>query len=397
MIKKRIIYFDCFSGISGDMILGAFANVGINFQEITNQLKSLDVKGYKLQLRHLKKNGINGSKVDIVINKSSQKDKTIRTFKVIKSIIQKSELPQSVKSNSIEIFRRLGNAEGKVHGTSIDKIHFHEVGAIDSIIDIVGGSLCMSLLNVDHVISSPINTGEGIIKSEHGNLPIPAPATMELLKGIPCYSKGTKKELTTPTGAAFIGHFAKKFGSLPDMNVISIGYGAGESEIKEMPNLLRIVVGETFNSFHDKSMKIIETNIDDMNPEFYDYVIDRLFKQGAVDVFFTPVHMKKNRIGFLLSVIVPYESFDEIVNIILSETTTFGIRYYDINRVIISRKRELVRTKFGNVYIKIGERSGMPLSVSPEYEECKKIASKKGIPIKTVYEEVLRAYKKKEG
>ncbi|SVD46165.1 uncharacterized protein METZ01_LOCUS399019, partial [marine metagenome] len=284
--------------------------------------------------------------------------------------------PQIVKNNSIEIFLRLANAEAKVHGTTIDKIHFHEVGAIDSIIDIVGGSLCMFLLNVDYVISSPINTGEGVVKCEHGNLPIPAPATIELLKGIPCYSKGVKKELTTPTGAAFIGHYANKFGSMPDMKVTFIGYGAGEAEIKDMPNLLRVVTGESLSSFQDQSMKVIETNIDDMNPEFYEHVIDRLFKIGAADAFFSPVHMKKNRIGFLLSVIVSNEFFDTIVNIILSETSTLGIRYYDVNRIVLPRKRKLVKTQFGKVYVKIGESSGKVLTVSPEYDDCKKISLK---------------------
>ncbi len=193
MNKKRIIYFDCFSGISGDMILGAFVNMEIDINEIRKRLKSLNLKGYKLQSKDVKRNGFNGCKVDVILNKSSQINKAARSYKVIKSIIQKSDLPQIVKNNSIEIFLRLANAEAKVHGTTIDKIHFHEVGAIDSIIDIVGGSLCMFLLNVDYVISSPINTGEGVVKCEHGNLPIPAPATIELLKGIPCYSKGVNR------------------------------------------------------------------------------------------------------------------------------------------------------------------------------------------------------------
>ena len=390
MNSNRVIYFDCFSGISGDMILGAFVNLGVDIKEIQNWLKSLNLKDYKLNSREVKRNGFVGTKVNVVLNKTSQKSHCARSFNDIKRLIEKSDLPQIVKFNSIEIFQRIGKVEAKVHGTTINKIHFHEVGAIDSIIDIVGGSLAVNLLDPDLIISSPINTGEGVVKCGHGILPVPAPATLELLKGIPCYSSGVEKELTTPTGAAFIGHFAGEFGSLPNMDVLSTGYGAGTHEIKNTPNLLRVVLGKSEELYHHRSMKVIETNIDDMNPEFYDYVIDQLFKVGAVDVFFAPINMKKNRPGILLSVITSTEYFDLVVRVLLEETSTLGVRHYDVGRVALPRKQKIIMTPFGKVRVKIGGLNESTRSISPEYEDCRKIALKKEIPVKRVYDEALK-------
>ena len=372
------------------MILGAFVNLGVDIKEIQSWLKSLNLKDYKLNSREVKRNGFVGTKVNVVLNKTSQKSHCARSFNDIKRLIEKSDLPQIVKFNSIEIFQRIGKVEAKVHGTTINKIHFHEVGAIDSIIDIVGGSLAMDLLDADLIVSSPINTGEGIVKCNHGILPVPAPATLELLKGIPFYSSGVKYELTTPTGAAFIGHFAEKFGSLPSMEMLSTGYGAGTHEIKNIPNLLRVVLGKSEELSHHRSMKVIETNIDDMNPEFYDYVIDQLFKVGAVDVFFAPINMKKNRPGILLSVITSTEYFDSVVRVILEETSTLGVRHYDVGRVALPRKQKIIMTPFGKVRVKIGGLNESTRSISPEYEDCRKIALKKEIPVKRVYDEALK-------
>ena len=391
MSDKRVIYFDCFSGISGDMILGALVNLGTDIKKIRDHLKSLNLKSFKLNTRQVKRNGLIGTKINVVLNNTSQKSHHARSFNDIKSLIEKSDLPKTVQFNSIAIFRRIGKVEAKVHGTTINNIHFHEVGAIDSIVDIVGGSLAMDLLDADLVVSSPINTGEGIVKCDHGILPVPAPATLELLKGIPCYSSGVEKELTTPTGAAFIGHFAEKYGSLPNMEVLNTGYGAGTHEIKKIPNLLRVVLGVSKKSCHHGSMKVIETNIDDMNPEFYDYVIDQLFKVGAVDVFFTPINMKKNRPGILLSVITSKEDFDSVVQVLLEKTSTLGVRHYDVDRVVLPRKHKMIMTVFGKVRVKIGGLDEKTRTISPEYEDCRKIALKKEIPIKKVYDEALKA------
>jgi uncharacterized protein (TIGR00299 family) protein len=396
MSGKRVIYFDCFSGISGDMILGSLVDLGVDVKLIRKELKKINLKGYKLTSHQVKRNGIMGTKVNVVIDPSIQKRNQARSFTDIKKLIVKSSLSEYVKTDSIEIFRRIGTVEAKIHGTSLDKIHFHEIGAIDSIIDIVGGAICMSLLNIDIVFSSALNTGEGLINCEHGTIPIPAPATLKLLEGIPCYSSGTKNELTTPTGAAFIGYYGSKFGSLPKMNIMKSGYGAGSHEIKEIPNLLRVVLGEVLIPSKIITMKVIETNIDDMNPEFYDHIMSQLLIAGAVDVFLTAVHMKKNRPGTLLTTVVSNDKFHSIVQIILEETSTFGIRHYDVVRTELKRENKLIKTPFGKVRIKIGTFAGSRLTVSPEYEDCKKLALKKGIPVKRVYEETLLIAKQME-
>jgi len=396
MSGKRVIYFDCFSGISGDMILGSLVDLGIDVKLIRKELKKINLKGYKLTSHQVKRNGIMGTKVNVVIDPSIQKRNQARSFTDIKKLIVKSSLSENVKTDSIEIFRRIGTVEAKIHGTSLDKIHFHEIGAIDSIVDIVGGAICMSLLNIDIVFSSALNTGEGLINCEHGTIPIPAPATLKLLEGIPCYSSGTKNELTTPTGAAFIGYYGSKFGSLPKMNIMKSGYGAGSHEIKEIPNLLRVVLGEVLIPSKIITMKVIETNIDDMNPEFYEHIMSQLLIAGAADVFFTAVHMKKNRPGTLLTTVVSNDKFHSIIQIILEETSTFGIRHYDVVRTELKRENKLIKTPFGKVRIKIGTFAGSRLTVSPEYEDCKKLALKKGIPVKRVYEETLLIAKQME-
>ena len=391
MSVKNIIYFDCFSGISGDMILGALVDLGVNFKTICKNLDGLNIKGYKLVSQRVKRNGISGTKINVVIDRSHKvKHKHSRSFNDIKDLIKKSKLSEKVKFDSIEIFHRIGKVEAKIHGTTLNKIHFHELGAIDSILDIVGGSLGMSLLNPGIVHSSPLNTGEGIVKCEHGILPIPAPATMKLLEGIPCYSNGIKKELTTPTGAAFIGHFADEYGSMPNMCILGSGYGAGDNELKEVPNLLRIVHGEIIELSGTSVMKVVETNIDDMSPELYDHVMDELFKAGAVDVFMTSVYMKKNRPGTLLSALVSDKNIDSVIKSIFTETSTFGLRYYDINRTTLVREEKLVKTPFGKIRVKIGSLNQERLSIAPEYEDCRKIASRKKIPLKKIYDEVLR-------
>ena len=389
MSGKRVIYFDCFSGISGDMILGSLVDLGVDVKLIRKELKKINLKGYKLTSHQVKRNGIMGTKVNVVIDPSIQKRNQARSFTDIKKLIVKSSLSENVKTDYIEIVSRIGTVEAKIHGTSLDKIHFHEIGAIDSIVDIVGGAICMSLLNIDIVFSSALNTGEGLINCEHGTIPIPAPATLKLLEGIPCYSSGTKNELTTPTGAAFIGYYGSKFGSLPKMNIMKSGYGAGSHEIKEIPNLLRVVLGEVLIPSKIITMKVIETNIDDMNPEFYDHIMSQLLIAGAADVFLTAVHMKKNRPGTLLTTVVSNDKFHSVVQIILEETSTFGIRHYDVVRTELKRENKLIKTPFGKVRIKVGTFAGSRLTVSPEYEDCKKLALKKGIPVKRVYEETL--------
>ena len=384
----QVAYFDCHSGISGDMILGALIDAGVKPQAIRKGLSSLQLKGYELKSRRVKRGLFSGTKVDIVL--SSKAHIHSRTFTDIKKLLQRSKLPKPVVEDSIEIFLRLGKAEAKVHRTTIDKVHFHEVGAVDSIVDIVGGVIGMRELGVDQVLASPLNTGEGTVKCDHGILPVPAPATLELLKGIPCYSSGIQYELTTPTGAAMIGFWAEAFQSLPLVKIKNTGYGAGSHVIPSHANLLRILVGETEGKGSEKVL-LVETNIDDMNPEFYDHIMERLFSAGALDVFYTSVIMKKNRPAVKVSVLVSPVKREAISQILLTETSTFGVRVSEVDRIVLDRQSIEVSTPYGKVAVKVGSMGGQMVHFSPEYENCKQIAKKKKIPVKRVYDAAWQA------
>ena len=385
----KIAYFDCFSGISGDMILGALADLGNDFSFIKKELKKLDLKGYSLSHKKVKRGVIETTRVDVkVTEKSSSK----RNLKSIISIIKNSGLAEKIKNDSIKIFRRLAEAEATVHGTTINKIHFHEVGAIDSIVDIVGSVIGIHHLNISKIVSSSINIGSGFVKCDHGTLPVPAPAVVEMLRGVPCFSSGTRQELTTPTGAAVIVTLANEFGSLPELKTDRVGYGAGGKNLKEMPNALRIILGElSIANELKKEIFVLETNIDDMNPEFYDVVMEKLFQAGAVDVFLTPIIMKKNRPATKLSVLTQQQNVEMLANEVLKNTTSFGIRFYPVERVMLEREFQEIETVLGKVKVKIGKRDGEICHISPEYEHCKKISREQGIPIKKVYEEIQSA------
>ncbi len=385
----KIAYFDCFSGISGDMILGALADLGNDFSFIKKELKKLDLKGYSLSHKKVKRGVIETTRVDVkVTEKSSSK----RNLKSIISIIKNSGLAEKIKNDSIKIFRRLAEAEATVHGTTINKVHFHEVGAIDSIVDIVGSVIGIHHLNISKIVSSSINIGSGFVKCDHGTLPVPAPAVVEILRGVPCFSSGIRQELTTPTGAAVIVTLANEFGSLPELKTDRVGYGAGGKNLKEMPNALRIILGElSIANELKKEIFVLETNIDDMNPEFYDVVMEKLFQAGAVDVFLTPIIMKKNRPATKLSVLTQQQNVEMLANEVLKNTTSFGIRFYPVERVMLEREFQEIETVLGKVKVKIGKRDGEICHISPEYEHCKKISREQGIPIKKVYEEIQSA------
>ncbi|MEE8260294.1 MAG: nickel pincer cofactor biosynthesis protein LarC [Nitrospinaceae bacterium] len=388
----KIAYFDCHSGISGDMVLGALVDAGVDLKAIRKGLASLGLKGYEIKSKRVKRGLFGGTKVDVVLSPKAHTHS--RTFTHIEKLLKRSKLQKSIVEDSIEIFLRIGKAEAKVHRTKIDKIHFHEVGAVDSIVDIVGGVIGMQELNVGQVLSSPLNTGEGTVECAHGVLPVPAPATLELLKGIPCYSSGIPYELTTPTGAAMIGFWAEAFQSLPLMKIQKSGYGAGSHVIKEHANLLRIIVGEAEGKGGAKIV-LVETNIDDMNPEFYDHIMDQLFSAGALDVFYTSVMMKKNRPAVKISVLAPPAKREAVSHILLTETSTFGIRFTEMDRIILDRQSMEVQTPYGKVTVKVGSLDGQVMRFSPEYENCKQIARKKKIPVKVVYDTVLQSAEKK--
>ncbi len=388
--KTRIAYFDCSSGISGDMILGALVDLGVRLADLRKGLGTLGLEGYRIQSRTVKRGMICGTKVDVrTVASRKGSPSPSRSFTDIRKMIQGSGLSPRVRSHAVAIFKAIAEAEARVHRTTIEKIHFHEVGAVDSIVDVVGGVLGLELLQVDRVYASPVNVGEGVVECQHGTLPVPAPATLRLLEGMPCYSSGVRKELATPTGAGFLRHYAEGFSSLPAMEILGAGYGAGTHEIHPAPNLLRIILGQTVGKGAEDPVVVVETNIDDMNPEFYDHVMESLFDAGAVDVYFTPVIMKKSRPAVQISVIAPVSRKEALAETLLRETSTFGVRFYEAGRRTLKREFKSLKTPLGTLKVKVGSLNGQVFQVAPEYEDCKKIARQKKRPLKQVYEEAL--------
>ena len=391
----RTAYFDCYSGISGDMILGALVDLGVNIKDIRKALKKIDLTGYKLQAKKVQRNGLSCTQITVVIEKSKHHDsQPHRSFTNIRRLIENSGLPAKVKSNSVEIFKRIAKVEAQIHNTTIEKIHFHEVGGIDSIVDIVGGVWAIESLKLDKIYSSALNVGEGFVDCAHGRLPVPAPATLKLLKGIPIFSTGVKTELTTPTGAALIGFYSSKFQSMPEMTISDDGYGAGSRIILSMPNLLRVMVGEMSLNEPD-SLVMIETNIDDMNPEIFDAVMDSLFKAGALDVYFSSIIMKKSRPATKISVLAEKQEREILSKILLRETTSFGVRFYDVGRLTLEREMQKLKTVYGIIKIKTGSLDGEIVQATPEFEDCRNAARKKKVSVKKVYDDVLAMAQKK--
>lgn len=388
MKTHRVAYFDCNSGISGDMILGALVDLGVDIKGIRNALKKIDLQGYKISSKNVKRNGLACTQVTVAVDKpKGRKSHAHRSFTSIKNLIEKSKLSSTIKSNSIEIFKRIGKVEAQIHKTTIDKIHFHEIGGVDSIVDIVGGVWAIESLKLDKIYSSSLNVGEGYVDCAHGRLPVPAPATLKLLKGIPIFSSGVKKELTTPTGAAMIGFYADKFGSIPAMTFKGEGYGAGSRIVPSIPNLLRVIEGETKEvMFNDLVM--IETNIDDMNPEIFETVMDSLFKGGALDVSLSSIMMKKNRPATKISVLTESDKRDSLAKVLLTETSSFGVRYFSVNRMVLDRELKKLKTPYGTLTIKLGRLDGEIVQVSPEFEDCIIVSRTKNLPVKLIYDEV---------
>ncbi len=383
----EIAYFDCFSGISGDMILGSLIDLGLDIEYLKNEFKKINLSGYEINAEKIKKRDISCIKVNITV-KDKQKH---RSLKEINALIDKSELNPEVKKKSKDIFLKLAKAESKVHNIDIDKIHFHEIGAIDSILDIIGAVIGLDKLNLKKIYCSTIPVGRGFVKSAHGKLPIPAPATSELLKGIPTYSTKVEGELTTPTGAAIITSLTNNFGEMPLIQIEKIGYGAGKSDF-DHPNLLRIFVGESLENYDTDVVNVIEVNIDDMNPEYYEVVFEKLLKNGALDVYLTNIQMKKNRPGIKLSIITPLEITNQLTDIIFNETTTFGIRIYKTHRKKLFVEKVKVKTKYGEITIKIGKTKDEIKLISPEYEDCKKLAQENNVSLKEIYELAKLSY-----
>ncbi|MDR4497711.1 MAG: nickel pincer cofactor biosynthesis protein LarC [Candidatus Scalindua sp.] len=384
----KIAYFDCFSGVSGDMILGALLHAGFTLHKLEGELRKIKIEGYELGQKKVTRSGITGTKFDVFIHqrKTSREGDHKRTFKTIARIINDSALDENIKKDSIRIFENLAKAEARVHDTSPDDVHFHEVGAVDSMIDIIGSVIALHALTIEKVCFSTIRTGTGVITCDHGTFPIPAPATVELLKGYTVTGTDIPYELTTPTGAAILTTLGESVKMCPEISLSEIGYGVGCREIPQIPNLLRVMIGETTSLYEQDEVWVVETNIDDMPGEHIGYLLEEVLHAGALDGYIMPIQMKKSRPGSLISVIVEDKNLSKIEDVIFYQSTTFGIRKYKTSRRKLSRKLVNVQTEFGMIQVKIGLFNGKIKNVAPEHEECKKIAAERGLPLKFVYQ-----------
>src|SRR5713101_6138981 len=387
----KLAYFDCFSGISGDMTLGALVDAGYDLALLRSGLEGLQIPSWAISAEKVWKNGMSATFVRVTAEDQTKH----RSLSAILEMFDKSQLSNSVRKNAAAIFRRLGEAEASVHDVPLEKIHFHEVGAVDAIVDIVGACIGCEALGIQKFACSPLNVGGGSAKMAHGILPVPAPATANLLQGKPTYSNGVQRELVTPTGAAIVATLCDTFGPQPAMSVASIGYGAGSADLEGQPNVLRIMIGEAAEKAvpgFDEEISVIEANLDDMNPQIYGYFQEKALAAGALDVYTTPVQMKKNRPGTLLSVLCKPADAQALMLLIFAETTTFGVRTYSAQRRVLPREFVKVNTSFGEVRVKLSRVNGRILHVSPEYDDCRKLAEEKNVPLQRVISEALRSY-----
>jgi uncharacterized protein (TIGR00299 family) protein len=384
----KVLCYDCFSGISGDMNLGAMIDLGIDASFLKNELQKLNLTGWELIAEKAQRHGITGTKVTV---RQTVHEHTHRHLSDIEKIINGSSLSEADKKLSMKIFTKIAAAEALVHDIPVDEIHFHEVGAIDSIIDVTGAAICYNNLKVDAVFISEVELGSGFVNCDHGKLPVPAPATAEIIKGLPVKTGGVDFEATTPTGAAILSVLGTGFSSGQTIKIEKTGYGIGHKDHPEVPNLLRVSLGETAERHSGHRALLIESNIDDMNPEFYDYLSERLFKAGASDVYCSQIIMKKGRPGVVFNVICEAGLEDLIKGIIFTESTTVGIRTFNFQKDTLAREFGKLTTIYGEVTIKRSFYNGKEVSVKPEYEECKKIASEKAIPVKEVYNNIMSA------
>ena len=387
----KLAYFDCFSGISGDMTLGALIDAGCSADLLRSELKSLQVPGWTLTAEKVWKNGMAATYV-CVKTEDQQKHRSLTT---ILEILKNSQLTPPVRERASCIFQKLAEAEAHVHDAPIEKVHFHEVGAVDAIVDIVGSCIGFHALGIARFACSPLNVGGGTAKMAHGLLPVPAPATARLLQGAPTFSNGVQRELVTPTGAAIVATLCDFFGPQPPMTVSAIGYGAGTADLEGQPNVVRLMIGDSadkISSASDEEISIIEANLDDMNPQIYGYVLEKALSAGALDVYTTALQMKKSRPGTLLTILCRPEDTDKMMSLIFAETTTFGVRTHRAQRRALPREWVNVSTSYGSVRIKLSRSNGHILHVTPEYDDCRKLAVEKQVPLQQVISEALRSY-----
>ncbi len=378
----KTAYLDCFSGISGDMVLGALLDAGLPFENLKEALYSLSLDGYRVKTKLEERGHMFGTRFLVEVDKDKQVERGIQE---IQKIIQGGQLSDNVKQKSIKIFELIARVEGRIHNRAVEEIHFHEVGAADSIIDIVGTLVGIEFFGIEAISVSSLPLGSGFVETAHGRLPLPAPATVSLLKGIPVYDSGLKYELVTPTGAALVKGLAGTFGAIPPMVVEEVGYGVGSRNLPDRPNLLRILIGRDQTEAQVDTVVMLETNLDDTNPEWVGFLMDRLFEAGALDVVFCPIQMKKNRPGILIQVMGRPQQRDSLMDILFKETTTLGIRFRYSQRKVLMRDTDEIESPWGKILAKKVVREDGSIFFLPEYEACRKIAEENGLPIKEIY------------
>ena len=398
MNPARIAYFDCFSGISGDMVLGALVDAGADLRAIEAELRKLGLEGWTISAEKVKRGQIFATHVKV----STTEGHHHRGLSIILGRIENAKLALRAAERARRIFTRLAESEARIHNLPVEQVHFHEVGAVDSIVDIVGAAVGFELLGIDEFACSPLDVGAGQVMTAHGLLPVPAPATADLLKGTPVYTSGIQKELVTPTGAAIATTLSTSYTKIPEMTLTAIGYGAGSMDFPEKANVMRLLIGEResvvagehSHGSADAPITVIETNLDDMSPQIYGYFVERAFAAGALDVFSTAVSMKKNRPGLLVTILCEPRNQARLTDLLFSETTTIGVRMHEARRRTLAREFLNVQTEFGEVRMKISRLNGSLLNATPEYDDCQRIAATKGIPLKEVLAAATYAFQK---
>lgn len=377
----KTLYFDCFAGASGDMILGAMVAAGVDPGFLREQLSLLGVSGFSIDFETVNRSGLSATYTRV----ETAHEHSHRSIADIKQIIHGSDLSGAVKQRAVQIFTRLAEAEARVHNEPVEHVHFHEVGALDAIVDVVGAAICFDALKIERFVCSPLHVGSGMMKMAHGQFPIPPPAVTELLKGVPFYATEIKGELLTPTGAAIITTVCSEYGPIPAIKTEATGYGAGTREYQDFPNVLRVLVGESeARDATDERLWMLETNLDDASPQIIGHIMDRVLALGALDCFFTPVQMKKNRPGVLLSVLCGRDEKEAVMKLLFTETTTIGVRSYEVTRRALQRSVVRVETQYGPIDVKVAHLDGRVVNEMPEFEQCREAAAQAGVPLKIV-------------
>lgn len=384
----KVAYFDCFSGISGDMLTGSLLDAGLEFAELENEIKKLGLESVGIKMSKIVKQNIASTKFDVIY----EDQKHHRHLKDLNALVEKSSLDEEIKGKAREVFLKIAVAEAKIHNMPVEKVQFHEVGAVDTIVDVVAALTGFRKLGIEKIFCSRLNVGSGFVTFSHGKFPVPAPATAEILMGVPTYSTDSKGELVTPTGAAIITSLAGSFGDMPVMRTRSIGYGAGSKDF-EHPNVLRVFIGDMASDDETDEVLVTETNIDDMNPQWYDHIIEHLYREGAREVFITNIQMKKNRPGVKLTVLSEVTDRDRVLKVIFRETTSIGVRTRKESRMILQRESRSVSTPFGEMMAKVSYFEGEQVNLKIEYDELKRVAAETGLPVKQVAAEIDRFIK----